>query len=209
MDENKNRKPNAGDVPDDGREKTREEKRRRPRGIYVFARIAAILLILASTFYFVWGRNSSGRAILMQSISAEDATRGYAFGPVWLKGGVRYLSRLTVEIPESGEFWETTLAVLDSKGAEVDKETVYLAATAPEFAKGRRTSRSNAFVLRGDSGWYSFRFQQVNGVYPRPGVSGPPVAVILIREGVANPGTCWLVLIFGWILGIALFIWPR
>jgi len=180
-----------------------------PRWVYALARVLAVLLIFGGTGVFYFGYVWGGRTIFLQQVSAEDVTRGFDFGPIYMVSGLNYLARLELVIPESGEFWETTLAVLDSNKAVVGKESVFLAVTQKEFAPGERTVLPNHFRLMGDSGWYYFRFQQVAGSYPALGAMGPPAAKLELREGLMNATAAWAALALGWIAGIALFLRPR
>ncbi len=173
----------------------------------VSSRLFSILLVVFSIGFFVWGLFFSGKVIFLHSVSAEDVTRGFDYGPIWIEEGPKYRARLGMVIPQSGKFWETSFSVLDLNKAEVGKETLFLATTQPEFAPGKRTIKDNYFTLSGDSGWHFFRFQQIAGAYPAPGAMGAPVASLEIRAGVLEPKLCYAVLILGFIIGgIILFL---
>lgn len=173
----------------------------------VSARVFAIALAMFSLGFFVWGLFFSGKVIFLHSVSSEDVTRGFDYGPVWLEEGSKYRARLGMVIPQSGKFWETSFSVLDLNKAEVGRETLFLATTQPEFAPGKRTVRDNYFTLSGESGWHYFRFQQIAGAYPPPGAMGAPVANLEIKSGVMEPKLCYLVLILGLVFGgIILFL---
>jgi len=175
----------------------------------VFGRIFAILFLLFSLGFFAWGLFMSGRTVFLQSVCAEDVTRGFDFGPIWLDSGRNYRARLGMIIPDSEMFWETTFTVLDAGMAPVESETVFLDVTQPEFAPGRHTVRDNYFILNGSSGWHFFRFKQVSGTYPAPGTRGAPVASFELRRGIVEPKLCFLVLISGLAIAAILIFLTR
>lgn len=173
----------------------------------VASRLIAIAVALFAAGFFIWGLFLSGRVVFLHSVSAEDVTRGFDFGPVWIEDNSDYRARLSMVIPQSGKFWETSFTVLDLNKAEVGGESLFLATTQPEFAPGKRTVRDNFFNLSGESGWHYFRFKQIAGAYPPPGAMGAPVASLEIKSGVVEPKLCYGVLILGLVIGgIILFL---
>lgn len=173
----------------------------------VTTRVFAVLLVIVSIGFFVWGLFFSGKVVFFHSVSAEDVTRGFDYGPIWIEEGPKYRARLGMVIPQSGKFWETSFSVLDLNKAEVGKETLFLATTQPEFAPGKHTIKDNYFTLSGDSGWHYFRFQQIAGAYPAPGAMSAPVASLEIKAGVMEPKLCYAILIIGFTFGgIILFL---
>jgi hypothetical protein len=175
----------------------------------VFVRSTSLIVAVASVAFFLFGLFISGTVVFTQHVSAEDVTRGFDYGPIWLKEGVRYRARLELLIPESEVMWETNLSVLDRDKRLVEPETVFLNTTQPEFAPGKRTTRDNYFTLKGASGWHYFKFQQIGGMYPAPGEMSAPVAGLELREGVVEPKACFAVLIVGLMLTVILILLSR
>lgn len=183
--------------------------RSRPSYFRAFLRALALVALLASVLFFVWGLFLSGRVIFRHYVCAEDITRGFDYGPVWLEANKSYRARLDLLIPEGEVMWETEFSVLNRDKSLVEPTTVFLNTTQPEFAPGKQTLRDNYFTLKGESGWHFFRLKQVGGDYPSPGVLGAPVAGLEIRDGAMEPKVCYLVLIAGFVIGAALLVATR
>ncbi len=211
------RRPESGSsskrVPDDLPESksggVSRSGRSRPSFGRTFLRSLALVALLASILFFLWGLFFSGEVIFRHNICAEDVTRGFDYGPIWLQANKSYRARLDLLIPEGEVMWETEFNVLNRDKSLVEPTTVYLNTTQPEFAPGKRTLRDNYFTLKGESGWHFFRLKQVGGDYPSPGVMGAPVAGLEIRDGAMEPKVCYMVLIAGFLIGATLLVATR
>jgi hypothetical protein len=168
--------------------------RRRP---FVQARRTLALLLggalaLAAAPLYLWlALNYSGALALAQTIPASEALRGFDFGPVYLKQGVRQRYFVNATIPAGTSAWHTSFEVLDSQRLAVFKQDELRFICDFQFAPGAVHRYAKAFTLARETGYYYFRFRALNGDYQTSPLA-PPVVRFAIRQGVIDGLGLWL-----------------
>ena len=178
--------PNVGCAP--ARNSPRSAKRaRRTLGLLV----TAALLLAAAPLYLWLALNYSGELALAQTIPASEALRGFDFGPVYLKQGVRQRYFVNATIPAGTSTWHTAFEVLDSQHLAVFRQDELRFIGEFQFAPGQVHRYAKAFTLDRGTGYYYFRFSALNGSYPA-NPDDPPVVRFAVRQGVIDGLSLWL-----------------
>jgi hypothetical protein len=148
-------------------------------------------LLLLAPLYAWLGINYSGKLSLAQTASADQAVRGFDFGPVYMEQGATgryYLSAVLPDV-DSG-IWQTSFEVLDNQLQPVFRQDELRFIGDFMFRPGMRDSFCKAFTLDRGTGYYYFRFRALNGVYnAQPGA--PPVVEFAVRQHVLDGWTLW------------------
>lgn len=178
-------KGSADSAPD-----ARARSLRRARIILALLLWGSALLALAPLYAWL-GINYSGKLVLAQTASADQAVRGFDFGPVYMQEGLTgryYLSAVLPEVEDG--IWATSFEVLDSQLQPVYRQDELRFIGDFMFQPGERDNYCKAFTLDRNTGYYYFRFKALNGVY----VSDPaaaPVVEFAVRQGVLDGWALW------------------
>jgi len=153
--------------------------------------LGGALLLAAAPLYLWLALNYSGELALAQTIPASEALRGFDFGPVYLKQGVRQRYFVSATIPEGTSTWHTAFEVLDSQRLAVFRQDELRFIGEFQFAAGQVHRFAKAFTLDRGTGYYYFRFSALNGSYPA-NPADPPVVRFAVRQNVIDGLGLWL-----------------
>jgi len=162
----------------------------RARRIFTVLLLGSACIMLAPLY--VWlATNYSGKLALAQTASADQAVRGFDFGPVFMQEGVpgRFFISAVLPQVEGGE-WQTRFEVLDAQKQPVFRQDEVRFIGGYMFKAGERDGYQKTFTLDRSTGYYYFRFAADNGVYhTSPG--DPPVVEFAVRQGVLDGWALW------------------
>ena len=177
-----------------------KRNRQSPIGLFV------IILVVGLLFYF-WYSSLKGNIIFLQSVGATEITRGYDFGPIFLKRNVYYRSEIVLTVPDSTDWWTISTQLLNSNRQQLTSDIRMLApGISPKVQKGKRWVESKVFKQSFiDSGFYFLNVKQTDGTSMLE-QSSHPVVRILVKEDVGIPWVGYLILVLTFVISVLVLL---
>lgn len=155
-----------------------------------------LLVLIVGLIAYYWYTNLKGNIIFLQSVGATEITRGYDFGPIFLKRNVYYRSEIMLTVPETTDWWTISTQLLNSNKQQLTSDIRLLApGISPKVQKGKRWVESKVFKQSFiESGFYYLNVKQTDGTAMLE-QSSHPVVRILVKEDVGIPWVGYLILV--------------
>lgn len=171
-----------------------------------------LVVLIVGVLAFYWYNNIKGNIIFLQSIGATEVSRGYDFGPIFLKRNVYYRSEITLTVPKTTDWWVISTQQLNSNKQLMTSDIRMLApGISPKVQAGKKWTESKVFKQGFidikqdfvDQGFFYLNVKQTEGVALLQ-QSTHPVVRLLIKEDVGIPWVGYLILVLTFV--VALFI---